>query len=298
VSVTIIVVAFNSAAVLAECLASIPAGVPVVVVDNASTDASSAVAQAARADARVIRTPRNLGFGRGANAGFAVVETEFGLLLNADARLMPGVLEVLCDAARRYPDAGLLAPEIFGDDGALQFGHALPHTPAHKRYLPMPAGDCCMDYVGGSAMFFRMSAFRALGGFDDAIFLYGEDDDICMRMAAAGHALVHVVGGRVVHAGGKSTSPSPRLEWCKAWHQGWSRMHLEAKHRGRAAAWGYLLREWPSLAAKALLRRGDGRHTKWSGRSAGMAAWARGREATEIGLDPGGEVARDIQRSR
>jgi len=292
VSVTIIVVAFNSAAVLAECLASIPAGVPVVVVDNASTDASSAVAQAARADARVIRTPRNLGFGRGANAGFAVVETEFGLLLNADARLMPGVLEVLCDAARRYPDAGLLAPEIFGDDGALQFGHALPHTPAHKRYLPMPAGDCCMDYVGGSAMFFRMSAFRALGGFDDAIFLYGEDDDICMRMAAAGHALVHVVGGRVVHAGGKSTSPSPRLEWCKAWHQGWSRMHLEAKHRGRAAAWGYLLREWPSLAAKALLRRGDGRHTKWSGRSAGMAAWARGRQAAVIGLDPGGEVAR------
>jgi hypothetical protein len=76
----------------------------------------------------------------------------FGLLLNADARLMPGVLEVLCAAAQRYPDAGLLAPEIFGDDGALQFGHALPHTPAHKRYLPMPAGDCCMDYVGGSAM--------------------------------------------------------------------------------------------------------------------------------------------------
>jgi len=131
-----------------------------------------------------------------------------------------------------------------------------------------------------------MSAFRALGGFDDAIFLYGEDDDICMRMAAAGHALVHVVGGRVVHAGGKSTSPSPRLEWCKAWHQGWSRMHLEAKHRGRAAAWGHLLREWPSLAAKSLLRRGDARHTKWSGRAAGMAAWARGRKATEIGLDP------------
>ena len=191
-SVTIIVVAFNSAAILAECLASIPADMPVVVVDTASTDASSAVAKAARADARVIRTPRNLGFGRGANAGFAVVETAFGLLLNADARLMPGVLEVLCAAAQRYPDAGLLAPEIFGDDGALQFGHALPHTPAHKRYLPMPAGDCCMDYVGGSAMFFRMSAFRALGGFDDAIFLYGEDDDICLRMAAAGHALVHV----------------------------------------------------------------------------------------------------------
>lgn len=286
-SVTIVVVAFNSAAILPQCLASIPAGIPVVVVDNASTDATGAVVRAARSDALIIRPARNLGFGRGANAGFAEVGTEFGLLLNADARLLPGVLEALLAAARRYPDAGLLAPEIFGDDGALQFGHALPRTPPNKRYLPMPAGDCCMDYVGGSAMFFRMSAFRALGGFDDAIFLYGEDDDICMRMSAAGHALVHVVGGRVVHAGGKSTSPSPRLEWCKAWHQGWSRMHVEAKHRGRTAAWAYLLREWPGLAAKALLRRGDARRTKWSGRAAGMAAWARGRRATEIGLDPG-----------
>jgi GT2 family glycosyltransferase len=287
VSVTIVVVAFNSAAILGDCLASIPTAYPVVVVDNASTDDTGGVVRAARPDATLLRPDRNLGFGRGANAGFAAVTTPFGLLLNADARLTPGVLEALQAAAERYPDAGLLAPEIFGDDGALQFGHALPRTPPHKRYLPMPAGDCCMDYVGGSAMFFRISAFRALAGFDDAIFLYGEDDDICMRLTGAGHALVHVAGCRVLHAGGKSTKATPRLDWCKAWHQGWSRMHLEAKHRGRPAAWRYLLSEWPGLALKALLRRGDARHTKWSGRSAGMAAWARGRRATEIGLDPG-----------
>ena len=286
-TVTIVVVAFNSAGILPACLASIPADVPVVLVDNASTDETSAVARAARPGLVVVRTPRNLGFGRGANAGFAAVETDFGLLLNADARLTPGVLEALVAAAEHYPTAGLLAPEIFGDDGALQFGHALPYTPKHKRSQPMPAGDCCMDYVGGSAMFFRMVAFRAVGGFDDAIFLYGEDDDICMRLSAAGHALVHVAGHRVLHAGGKSTTPSPRLEWCKAWHQGWSRMHVQAKHRGRASAWRFLAREWPGLALKAAFRGRDARHTKWSGRAAGMAAWARGVRAVETGLDPG-----------
>ncbi len=288
-TVTIVVVAFNSATILSACLATIPPTCPVVVVDNASTDDTAAVARAARPGAVVVVAPRNLGFGRGANAGFAAVETEFGLLLNAVARLTPGMLDALAEAAGRYPDAGLLAPEIFGDDGALQFGHALPYTPKHKRHQPMPAGDCCMDYVGGSAMFFRMSAFRAVGGFDDAIFLYGEDDDICMRLSVAGRALVHVAGHRVLHAGGKSTTPSPRLEWCKAWHQGWSRMHVEAKHRGRASAWRYLAREWPGLALKAGFRGGDIRHTKWSGRAAGMAAWARGVRATETGLDPAGK---------
>lgn len=284
-TVAVVVVAFNSASILPACLASIPQECPLVVVDNASTDATAAVAEAA--GARVFRASRNLGFGRGANAGFALVQTEFGLLLNADARLTTGVLDSLAEAATRYPDAGLLAPEIFGDDGALQFGHALPTTPPRNRHQPMPAGDCCMDYVGGSAMFFRMSAFRAMGGFDDAIFLYGEDDDMCMRLAAAGHALVHVAGCSVIHAGGKSTTPSPRLEWCKAWHQGWSRMHVEAKHRGRGAAWRHLAKQWPALALKAGLRRRDARHTKWSGRAAGMAAWARGVSATAVGLDPG-----------
>lgn len=279
---TLVVVAYNSARVLPACLASIPAGVPVVVVDNACTDETAAIAEAA--GAALVRSPVNLGFGRGANLGFAQVGTEYGLLLNADARLTPGVLEALAEAATRYPDAGLLAPEIFGDDGALQFGHALPYTPPRQRSQPMPAGDCCMDYVGGAAMFFRMSAFRAIGGFDDAIFLYGEDDDICMRMKAAGHGLVHVAGCSVIHAGGKSTTPSPRLDWCKAWHQGWSRIHLEAKHRGRRAAWNHLARQWPVLALKAALRRGDARHTKWAGRAAGMAAWARGIKATEVGL--------------
>ncbi|RVT91607.1 glycosyltransferase family 2 protein [Rhodovarius crocodyli] len=284
---SIVIVAYNSAAVLPGCLASIPAGVPVVLVDNGCTDDSVAVAQAARPDIILVRTPTNLGFGRGANRGFEKVSSDFGLLLNADARLTPGVLTALEAAADRYPDAGMLAPEIFGDDGALQFGHATPFTPPRGRAMPMPAGDCCLDYVGGSAMFFRMEAFRAIGGFDPSIFLYGEDDDLCLRLTARRLALVHVAGCRIIHAGGRSSAPSPRLEWCKAFHQGWSRMHLQAKHRGLRSAWLLFLMRWPELRLKAASRRRDPRRVKWHGRAAGMWAWARGRKAAHMGLDPG-----------
>ena len=284
---SVVIVAFNSAAVLPGCLASIPAGVPVVLVDNACTDDSVAVARALRPDLTLVRAPTNLGFGRGANRGFERVSTPFGLLLNADARLTPGVLAALEEAAARYPEAGMLAPEIFGDDGALQFGHATPFTPPRARAMPMPAGDCCLDYVGGSAMFFRMAAFRAVAGFDPAIFLYGEDDDICLRLVARGWALVHVAGCRIQHAGGRSSAPSPRLEWCKAFHQGWSRLHVQAKHRGLRSAWALFLVLWPELRLKAALRGRDPRRVKWHGRAAGMLAWARGRQAVQLGLDPG-----------
>lgn len=280
---SVVIVAYNSAALLPACLAAIPAECPVVVVDNASPDNSAAVAQAARPGAKVIRAPRNLGFGPGANAGFAEVETEFGLLLNADAVLEPDTIAGLVAAARRNPEAAMFAPEIIAPDGHLQFGHDLPFRRLRGPVVE-PEGDACCWYVGGSAMFLRMAVFRQLGGFDPDIFLYFEDDDLCLRMRAAAQALVHVAGARVRHEGGASSAPSEALNWWKAFHQGWSRLHLEAKHRGRGAAWRLALGEWPGLALKAALRRSDPRREKWAGRAAGMRAWMAGRQASAIAL--------------
>jgi GT2 family glycosyltransferase len=273
--VSVVIVAYNSVALLPSCLAAIPAACPVIIVDNASPDDSAAVAEAERPGTRVIRAPRNL--------GFAEAETEFGLLLNADAVLEPDTIAGLVAAARRYPEAAMFAPEIVAPDGSMQFGHDLPFRRLRGPVVE-PEGDACCWYVGGSAMFLRMSAFRQLGGFDPEIFLYFEDDDLCLRMRRAAHALVHVAGVRVRHEGGASTAPSETLNWWKAFHQGWSRLHLEAKHHGRGAAWRLALGEWPGLALKAALRPGDPRREKWSGRAAGMRAWMGGRKAAEIAL--------------
>ena len=280
---TIIIVAYHSAGLLPDCLAAIPPGCPVIVVDNASPDDSAEVALAARPDIHLIRAPRNLGFGRGANLGFAAATTEFALLLNADATLEPATVAGLIAAAARYPEAVLLAPEIIADDGRMQFGHDLPHRRLNGRVVE-PVGDACCWYVGGSAMFVRLAPVRSVGGFDPDIFLYYEDDDLCLRLRAAGHALIHVAGVRVRHEGGASSAPSPRLDHWKAFHQGWSRLHLEARHRGRGAALFLALREWPGLALKATFRRGDARQVKWAGRAAGMRAWMAGVRATEVGL--------------
>ena len=280
---TVLIVAYHSATKLPACLAAIPPACPVIMVDNASPDDSAEVALTARPSAQVIRGGKNLGFGPDANLGFAAVTTEFGLLLNADATLEHDTIAGLIAAARRYPGAGLLAPEVIADEGHMQCGHDLPFRRLRGPVVE-PVGDACCWYVGGSAMFLRISALRAIGGFDPDIFLYFEDDDLCLRIREAGHALVHVAGMRVRHEGGASSAPSPTLERWKAFHQGWSRLHLEAKHRGRAAAWRLAVSECPSLVVKALLRRSDARHTKWAGRAAGMCAWMQGRKATEITL--------------
>ena len=116
---TIVTVVFNSAAVLPGMLASVPEGVPVIIVDNGSGDSSARIADAA--GAQVIRLHRNEGFGRACNAGAALADTEFLLFLNPDAALGPGALDALEAAADANPLASAFNPHIRAPLGASGF---------------------------------------------------------------------------------------------------------------------------------------------------------------------------------
>lgn len=287
--VTVVIVTFNSAAVVRDCLASIPAGMPVVVVDNASGDETPAIVRAAAPGAHLIVNPHNRGFGRAAAIGLAEAGA-FGFLLNADTRLRPDTVERLSAAAARYPDAGMLAPSSWTPEGELQAGRRTIFSPAEQGAGPrepfVPEGDCCLDYVGGSSMFFRMDAYRAIGGFDDDVFLYYEDDDICHRMRLAGWSLVHVADAHLDHLAGRSTAGIPRLDWWKHWHMAWSRLHMLRKHGGRGAAMRDLAAALPGYALKSVFYRGEKRERNVA-RLSGSLAWLAGRRAVDRGLGDG-----------
>jgi len=83
-SVTAVVVVHNSAAVVGECLKSLSRAARVIVVDNASTDGTGAVARAALPAAEIIENPLNMGYGTANNIGFERSRTPYTLLLNPD----------------------------------------------------------------------------------------------------------------------------------------------------------------------------------------------------------------------
>ncbi|MBX3573739.1 MAG: glycosyltransferase [Mesorhizobium sp.] len=90
---SVVLVAYNSADVIRDAIESVPAPHEVIVVDNASTDASREIAAAA--GARVLALAENLGFGTACNRGAALARNDTLLFLNPDARLMPGALDAL-----------------------------------------------------------------------------------------------------------------------------------------------------------------------------------------------------------
>ena len=233
--ITAISVAYNSAAILPGLVASLPATLPLVIVDNGPDDGMRAWAAARGITVQV--SPTNLGFGSGCNLGAAQAETEFLLFINPDARLDPGTLDRLLAAAARHPQAAAFGPVMVDDTGRARYtrnSYLLPRAAKPPRD-PGP-DDRIVGVLSGAVLMVRRAAFQAVGGFDPAIFLYFEDDDLALRLTKSCGPLILVPAARAAHALGHSSTPSPALSRFKGYHWARSRMHVGRKH-GRPLPW-------------------------------------------------------------
>lgn len=229
--VTAIVVSFDSAEVLPACLSALAGeGVGAIVVDNASTDASVEIA--VRHGAQVLRNERNEGYGRANNQGARAAATPFILIVNPDLEIQSGAVAALLTAAENYPEAAALAPRLVEPSGRVFLQPRSLLSPDHLNrasHIVLPEGDACLPFLSGACLLLRREVFLALGGFDRAIFLFYEDDDLCRRLREAGHALVHVDGASARHGRGRSSAPSPRRRFTARWHLAWSEYHVARK---------------------------------------------------------------------
>jgi GT2 family glycosyltransferase len=279
-AVTAIVVAFDSAHALPECLGALrAAGVPTIVVDNASADETATIAEGQ--GARVIRNARNEGYGRANNIGARVADGEFVLVVNPDVVVEPDAVALLVDAARRYPDAGFFAPKIVEPSGRVFFQPrsllASYLTNPHGK-LALPEGEACAPFFSGACFLIRRGLFLTLGGFDENIFLFYEDDDLCRRVADAGSALIYVPQAVVRHGRGRSSAPRPGRIFRTRWHQAWSRAYVSRKYALPNPALGmFAVNTLKTLGARLTFRRSL--IERYGGSAAGAWAFLRGQSA-------------------
>ncbi len=211
-SVTVVFVSYNSGAVLPRAIASVPEKTQVVVVDNASPQGTGWAETTARGF-DLVPMARNLGFGAACNAGAKAARGDYVLFLNPDAVLGEGAIPALLAAVKRYGDPAIFMPAILGDNGRpmRKEGSILEPVPRKRRLKAEEiVGDYCTRFVHGAAFLMERRAFLALGGFDEAIFLYHEDDDLALRARAQGIPIIVVAEAQVRHAGGKSSGSSWR----------------------------------------------------------------------------------------
>lgn len=275
---SVVIVTYCSAGVIAEALRALPEGLEVIIVDNASPDGTVAAAGAARPGAVILQQSENRGFGAGCNRGVEAASREFVVLLNPDCRIATSAFGTLAAAADAFPDAAILAPALVDDAGARvrswDAGQVRRRRLARDRKQePWPVAPFCVDFVSGACMLLR----RADGlRFDERFFLYYEDDDLCASARKLGRSIVVVPAARAAHVGGRSSAPSRQVAWRKAYHLAWSRLHYLDKHGGRAEAPGRLRHHAAKAIGHALTLRGGRVWADIAG-FCGTLAWMRGR---------------------
>jgi N-acetylglucosaminyl-diphospho-decaprenol L-rhamnosyltransferase len=218
----------------------------VVVADNGSTDDSAELIRERYPEVRLLGLGANLGFGWAINRALAEVPGDPAILLNNDAVPEPRFVEALLDGLSEGVDAvaGVLlqerAPELIDSAGVVADRTLMGFDYLHGE--PAAAAESATDPLGptGGAALYRRAAFEAAGGFDERIFLYYEDLDLALRLAAGGSRCRLAPQARALHAYSASLGAASARKY--AW-TGWSR--------------GYMLRRYgimrnPRTALRAL----------------------------------------------
>ncbi|MGW6376925.1 glycosyltransferase family 2 protein [Rhodococcus sp. NPDC055112] len=204
----------------------------VVMADNGSTDGAPEAALEQNSNVRLLRTGGNIGYGGAINRAVAELDpdVEFVVIANPDLRWGAGSLDVLIEAAQRWPRAGALGPMVLEPDGSVYpsarqvpglvsgAGHALlgtvwPSNPWTQRYRQEneQVSERPVGWLSGSCLLVRRAAFDSINGFDSRYFMYMEDVDFGDRLGRAGWHNVFVPSAEVTHAKGHAAGRHPEL---------------------------------------------------------------------------------------
>jgi N-acetylglucosaminyl-diphospho-decaprenol L-rhamnosyltransferase len=231
---SIIIVNWNTSAVLAECLRSIAVfhkheNIEIFVIDNASTDDSVAMLAHDFPSVSVIQSTENIGFASANNLGIHASTGEFVLLLNPDTLFIDESLNRMITFLQDHPSVGIVAPHTLNADRSTQSSKrrfptltsAVFESTWLQPYAPQSlmnnyfANDIAehataeIDWAQGSCLLVRRTVFSCIGGLDEGFFMYSEEMDFCYRAKRAGFQVIYMGVAHIVHLGGKSSEQAP-----------------------------------------------------------------------------------------
>ena len=206
--------------ILSECLDSVLrtdyGNFEVLFVDNASRDDSVEFVKKTFGEdprLRIVRNERNLGFAEGNNAGIRQARGEYVVLLNTDTRVEPDWLKNLIDAAEPTEVAAVQSkllqmnhPDLLDSAGGLldYYGY---HTEVGRGETSSRYNKCRTVFYGkGASILLKRKVLEKTGLFDNDIFLYFDEVDLCWRIWLSGHKVVYAPESIVYHSSGSTTA--------------------------------------------------------------------------------------------
>jgi GT2 family glycosyltransferase len=204
------------------------------IIDNSPTDELRGGVGFGKVE--YVFNPSNPGYGTAHNLAIRKsIDTgeRYHLVLNPDVHFEPGTLEKLVDFMDRNADIANVMPQVYYPDGSIQYLCKLlptPHDWIGRRFNPSKRmvearnelfelrftgyGETMdVPFLSGCFMFLRVEALEKVGLFDERIFMYSEETDLCRRLIRGGYRTVFYPGASIIHAYEGGSRGSLRLTW-------------------------------------------------------------------------------------
>lgn len=242
VELSVIVISWNTCEMTRLCLDSIAPAVgslpyEVILVDNGSRDGSVEMVRSLFLDVRIIENEENLGFSKAVNQGIKVAIGRKLVLLNTDATVPRGSLEILSRYLDNNAKVAAVSPQLKGRKGHLQYcgGFSPSAASALSQLIGVQAlfggrskglfvrsksvrKPMSVEWLQGTCLVIKQEVVEDVGMLDESHFMYAEDVEYGMRIHRAGWQLHIVPWVNAIHYGGKSTNmiKEAKLLWLGA----------------------------------------------------------------------------------
>ena len=213
--ITFVITTFKSEKIIFDCINSLPENSHKIVIENSNNHQMKLDLEKKYKNIECHIMEANLGYGRANNYGIKKAKTKYVLILNPDARLNSNTLEGIINILKNQNFC--IASPLENNQNDINF--------SNKNFLDV-------EYVKGFAMLLNLEKMK-FGYFDEQIFLYLEEIDLCKRAKDVGEKIL-LLNIKIDHAGGFSHGSRDNLEMEKSrnWHWMWSKFYFNKKHYG------------------------------------------------------------------
>ncbi len=233
-NLTIIIVTFMSEKVIHDCIKSIPEDLKIIIVDNSNNRTFKDKIEKEYQNTECILSEENLGMGCGNNLGLKKVKTDYAFILNPDVVLEKNTIDEIIIASNDVDTFGVLAP-ISTEEKYPNYRFDYKKNQSFNEIKPFKVKS-----VDGFAMIInierlnKLNDFQGLNFFDENIFMYLENDDLCKRIIKNNESIYIVPKSKIKHLGASAVDKKyqHQIELSRNWHWIWSKFYFNKKHYG------------------------------------------------------------------
>lgn len=238
---TVIIPTFYPGPIINDCLETLPEQADIIIIDNGDDPELDNLIKQKRKNIRHFKIG-DVGLPKSFNFGIEKSKNENILITQPDVKFEKNTLSELLKASQKYEDIGLVAPLVYEDnkyspynslDLAISKNGELKNKKKYKNKINIhPSGDFCVEAVNATAMLLKKSIIKKIGGWDENIYTYLEDIDLCVKLRRNSYTILKAKNAVVNHIGFGShkTENASKSELSRNWHFCWSSLYFKQKY--------------------------------------------------------------------